>query len=55
MADHMQLIVTLRKVVEDEAEARALLNQLKTLLANQPDIILTAHTSNHYDVGEEPQ
>ena len=54
MPDHMQLIVTLRKTVADEAEAAILLSQLQALLANQEGITINAHTSNHYDLESPP-
>lgn len=52
MADRLQLVVTLRKDVPNEATARTLLNLVKTRFEDQPEIIVTGHLSIHYDVQE---
>ena len=41
----MELIITLRKEVADEAEADTLYNIVKAKLADNPDVGVTAHTS----------
>lgn len=52
----VELIITLRKSVADQAAAQALYDQIKVMLVNKPGIKLSAHTSTHFaqDEIEEP-
>lgn len=50
MADKTQIIITLRKEVADEAGARAVYQTVKQKMADNPDITITGHISNHLDV-----
>lgn len=50
MADKMQVILTLRKEVADSTEARAVYDWVKEKLQERPDVDLTGHCSNHFDL-----
>lgn len=50
MADKMYIIITARKEVADAAEARTIYEVVKQKLADRPDIQLTGHCSNHFDL-----
>lgn len=54
MPDHMQIIITLRKTVPDEAAARIIYDLVKTRLADRPDVIVTGHVANHFDLDQTP-
>lgn len=53
MADTMQIIITLRKEVPDQAAARAIYDLVKQKLQDRPDIELNGHCSNHFDLDNE--
>lgn len=48
----MEVIITLRKEVPDRATARAIFDTAKEKFADKPDIIITGHASNHFDLEE---
>ena len=48
----MQLIVTLRKEVEDPEEGRRLVQIVQDKLSDHPEVKITAHVTNHYDLME---
>jgi len=54
MADKMFLIITLRKEVPDRDAARLIYDIVKTRMADRPDIIVTGHCSNHFDLDPNP-
>ena len=49
MADQMSLVITLRKDVPDEPTAKALLDVVKTRMADNPTVIVTGKVVTHYD------
>jgi len=53
MADTMQIIITLRKEVPDQAAARAIYDLIKQKMADRPDVKVTGHCSNHFDLDNE--
>ncbi len=53
MADKMYIIITLRKEVPDAAAARVLYDYVKSLLVNRPDVEVSGHCSNHFDLDQE--
>ena len=53
MADKMYVIITARKEVEDRTEARAVYDTVKSRMADKPDVIITGHASNHFDLDQE--
>ena len=53
MADKMYLIVTARKEVTDSAEARQVYDLIKTKLQDRPDIELSGHCANHFDLDND--
>ncbi len=50
----MQLVITLRKDVEDRDEGEAVFELVKTRLADRPDVKVTGHVTNHFTL-EEPE
>jgi len=52
MADKMFLIVTLRREVPDKASAKTMVEIVKTKLADQPEVKVSSHTIDHFDVPE---
>ena len=48
----MQLVITLRKEVEDQAQGEQEYNWVKNKLAEHPEIEVTGHITNHFD-GED--
>ena len=54
MADKMILIVTLRKEVPDKDTAKAIVALLKNKLSDHPDVEVTSHTTDRFDIPEAP-
>lgn len=54
MPDDMYLIVTLRRKVPDKATAKNIVELLQTKLSDHPEITISAHTSDHFDIPEGP-
>ena len=52
MADTMQIVITLRKEVPDRDAGRAIYDLVKQRLEDKPEIIVTGHISNHFDLNE---
>lgn len=50
MPDKMILTVTLRREVPDKDTARQIYDLVKVKLADRPDIKVTGHASNHFDM-----
>jgi len=50
MADKMYIVITARKEVADIDAARIVYDAVKTKLADRPDIELTGHCTNHFDL-----
>lgn len=50
MPDQMFLIVTIRKPVADRDEARQIYDTVKTRLADRPQLEITGHATNHFDL-----
>ena len=50
MADKMFVIITARKEVADATEARAIYDLVKQKLIDRPDIELTGHCANHFNI-----
>ena len=56
MADKGYCIITLRKEVTDRDAARLIYDIVKTRMTDRPDVIVSGHFSNHFDLGEpEPE
>lgn len=53
MADKMYVIITLRKEIPDRNTGRLICDLVKNRLSDRPDVILTAHITDHLDL-EEP-
>ena len=53
MADKMFVIITARKEVPDRDAARQIYETVKTRMVDRPDIEITGHASNHFDLDEE--
>lgn len=54
MADRISLVITLRKDVPDEPTAKALLDIVKTRMADNPTVIVTGKMVQHYDALPDP-
>ena len=50
MADKMQVIITLRKEVPDRETGRAIFDLVKERLLDSPEVVITGHVSNHFDL-----
>lgn len=50
MADKMSLIVTLRTDVPDKSTAKNYVAIVKNKLAEHPEVKVTSHTTDHFDV-----
>lgn len=48
----MQVIITLRKEVPDRETGRAIFDLVKERLADQTDVKVTGHVSNHFDLDQ---
>lgn len=53
MADKMHVVITARKEVPDQAAARTVYDLVKQKLQDRPDIELTGHCSNHFDLDNQ--
>lgn len=49
----MNLVITLRKEVPDRETGRAIFDLVKERLIDRPDVTVTGHVTNHYDL-EDP-
>lgn len=52
MADQMILTVTARKEVADRDEGKAIYDIIKQKMADRPDVELTGHVTNHFDLDQ---
>ncbi|MCK5603359.1 hypothetical protein KAR91_15855 [Candidatus Pacearchaeota archaeon] len=52
MLDKGYVIITVRKEVPDRDQARIIYDLVKARLADRPDVKLTGHLSNHFDLEE---
>lgn len=50
----MFVIITARKEVADTTAGRAIYDLVKQKMADRPDVELTGHVSNHFDLDQEP-
>lgn len=48
----MFLVITLRREVPDKATAKNIVQIVKTKLADHPEVTITSHTTDHYDLEE---
>lgn len=53
MADKINVVITARKEVPDIETARAIYDLVKQRMADRPDVIISGHASNHFDLDEE--
>lgn len=49
----MELVIVIRKKVEDPAEGNFIYQMVKERLNDRPDVKVTGHVTNHF-VAEEP-
>ncbi len=54
MPDEMKVVITLRKTVPDRDAGRVVYDLVKDRLADRPDVTVTGHITNHFDLTEEP-
>lgn len=50
MADEMSLVITVRKTVPDREAARAIFDIVKSRLSDRPDIDISGHVTNHFNL-----
>ena len=50
MADKMYIVITLRREVPDRDSARTIYDLVKTKMADRPDVQISGHCSNHFDL-----
>jgi len=50
----MQLVITLRKEVEDREEGEALYELVKQRLEDRPDVEVRGHVTNHFLIEDDP-
>lgn len=53
MADQMYLVITVRKPVENPEQGRTTYDAVKARLADRPELEITGHVTNHFNM-EEP-
>lgn len=51
----MELVIIVRKQVEDPAEGKQIFELVKERLQDREDITIQGHVTNHFSVGDEPQ
>ncbi len=54
MADEMKVIITLIKTVPDRDTGRAIYDLVKARMADNPDVQVNGHVSNHFDFNLDP-
>lgn len=54
MADKGYVVITLRKEVPDRDTARVIYDLVKTKMADRPDVEVSGHFSNHFDLEQNP-
>lgn len=50
----MELVIILRKKVSGQTEGQQIYELVKQKLEDRPDITITGHVTNHFDI-EEPE
>jgi len=50
----MELIITVRKTVEDQERGQEIFELVKQRLEDRPDVKITGHVTNHFNL-EEPE
>lgn len=50
MADKMYVVITARKEVPDREAARTVYDLVKARMADRPDVELSGHCTNHFDL-----
>lgn len=53
MPDKMYLVITLRKEVPNKEAGRTIFDLVKQKMTDRPDITVTGHVSNHFDLEED--
>ncbi len=51
----MFLVITLRKEVEDRDAGKAIYDLVKERLEDRPDVKVTGHVTNHFNMEEPPE
>lgn len=50
----MDLVITVRREVPDVDEAKEAYELVKQHLADRPELKITGHVTNHFELGQEP-
>ncbi len=51
----MELVITLRKTVEDPEEGRQIYLLVKMRLSDREDVKIQGHVTNHFNMENEPE
>lgn len=51
--DQMYLVITLRKEVPDREAGKAIYDLVKQRMQDRPDVTVTGHVTNHFDLEEQ--
>jgi hypothetical protein len=51
--DKMILVITLRRDVPDKDTAKTMVEIVQTKLADHPEVTITSHTTDHFDLPED--
>lgn len=50
MADKMHLVITIRKEVPDRDTGNIIFQLIKERLTDRPDVVITGHVTNHFNI-----
>lgn len=51
----MQLVITIRKDVEDAEQGKVIYDLVKEKLEDRPTLTITGHVTNHFDLEQPPE
>lgn len=51
----MQLVITVRKEVPDAEAGETIYDLVKDILKDKPNLVITGHITNHFDLEPEPE
>lgn len=52
--DKMTLVITLRRDVPDKSTAKNIVQLVKGWMESHPEVTITSHTTDHFDLPEPP-
>lgn len=51
----MYLVITLRREVADRVAGKTIYDLVKERMVDRPDVIVTGHVTNHFDLESPPE